>query len=312
MISVSPALVEILRCPETGDALHLSDDGQSLISAGGFRYVISEGVPILLSKVWTPFDFTESEKMEASGFLSKAIRNIGKMLPPLDANIGMSKALDTFFAAASDGGHCLVIGAGDNPGTNERIKQRFPRVTITDIVKGPGVDIVCDGHALPLIDDCVDAVVVVAVLEHVLSPEQVVAQITRVLKDDGVVYADTAFVQQVQMGRCDFTRFTDLGHRWLFRSYEEISRANAGGPGAGLAWAITYFFLSFCGNRRSVRLAVRAVLRLLFFWIHYFDYLLQDQPASRDAASGVIFVGRNKKTPLISPRDLVGQYRGGY
>jgi SAM-dependent methyltransferase len=312
MNSVSPALIEILRCPETGGALHLSDDGQSLISAGGLRYRLSEGVPVLLSKEWTPFDFTESGKMESSGFLSKTIRNIGKVLPPLDVNIGMSKALDAFFDAARDGGHCLVIGAGDNPGTNVRIRQRFSRVTITDIVRGPGVDIVCDGHALPLVDDCVDAVVVVAVLEHVLSPELVVAQITRVLKDGGVVYADTAFVQQVHMGRFDFTRFTDLGHRWLFRSYEEIIRANAGGPGAGLAWAITYFFLSFCGKQQSVRLAVRALLRVLFFWIHYFDYLLQRLPASRDAASGVIFVGRNRKRPLISPRDLIGQYRGGY
>jgi hypothetical protein len=146
----------------------------------------------------------------------------------------------------------------------------------------------------------------------VLSPEQVVGQITRVLKNGGVVYADTAFVQQVHMGRFDFTRFTDLGHRWLFRNYEEIIRSNAGGPGAGLAWAISYFFLSFIGNRKYARLFVRAVFRLLFFWVHYFDYFLQNRSASRDAASGVIFVGLNRKRPLISPRELIGQYRGGY
>lgn len=292
--------------------MRLSPDGQTLSTADGRQYRVLDGVPILLSEQWTPFDFVESDKLEASGFLSKAVRNVGKLLPPLDANIGMKSGLEAFFATAPDAGHCLVIGAGDNPGTNRKIRERFSTVTITDIVKGPGVNIVCDGHALPLVDDCVDAVVVVAVLEHVLSPETVVGQITRVLREGGVIYADTAFMQQVHMGRFDFGRFTDLGHRWLFRSYDEILRSNAGGPGAGLAWAITYFFLGFCGQRQSLRLAVRALARLLFFWIHYFDYLLQSRPASRDAASGVIFVGRNRKHPIISPRDLIRQYRGGY
>ncbi len=312
MTIIMPTLLDILRCPETGERLQLSADGQALTTQSGRKYRVSGGVPVLLSEEWTPFDFVESDKLEASGFLSKAVRNVGKMLPPLDANIGMKKGMDAFFAAAPKGGHCLVIGAGDNPGINKRIRERFEQVTITDIVKGPGVDIVCDGHALPLADDCVDAVVVVAVLEHVLSPEKVVGEITRVLREGGVVYADTAFMQQVHMGRFDFTRFTDLGHRWLFRSYDEILRSNAGGPGAGLAWAITYFFLGFCGRRQSLRLVVRAVLRLLFFWIHFFDYLLQPLPASRDAACGVIFVGRNRKKPVITPRALIRQYRGGY
>lgn len=292
--------------------MQLSQDGGTLLTAEGRQYRVLDGVPILLSEQWTPFDFVESDKLEASGFLSKAIRNVGKLLPPLDANVGMKKGLKAFFAAAPDGGHCLVIGAGDNPGINHRIRERFSTVTITDIVKGPGVDIVCDGHALPLTNDSVDAVVVIAVLEHVLSPETVVGQITRVLREGGVIYADTAFMQQVHMGRFDFGRFTDLGHRWLFRSYDEILRSNAGGPGAGLAWAISYFFLSFCGNRQSLRLAVRALLRLLFFWIHYFDYFLQSNPASRDATSGVIFVGRNRKRQVISSRELIRQYRGGY
>jgi hypothetical protein len=119
-------------------------------------------------------------------------------------------------------------------------------------------------------------------------------------------------MQQIHMGRFDFSRFTDLGHRWLFRNYQEILRSNAGGPGAGLAWAITYFFLSFCGKRQTLRLVVRALVRLIFFWIHYFDYFMQSRPASRDAASGVIFVGRNCKRPVITPRELIREYQGGF
>jgi SAM-dependent methyltransferase len=267
---------------------------------------------VLLSETWTPFDFVESENLESAGFKSRLIRRLGKMLPPLDANIGIHTALESLFAASPKSGHCLVIGAGDNPGIDEQIVGHFQRVTISDIVKGPNVHVICDGHELPFADDSFDAVVAIAVLEHVLSPEQVVNQITRVLKEGGSVYADTAFMQQIHMGRFDFSRFTDLGHRWLFRNYQEILRSNAGGPGATLAWAITYFFLSFCGSRQTLRLFVRAAVRLLFFWIHYFDYFLQSRLASRDSASGVIFVGRNCKRPVVTPRELINQYRGGF
>ncbi len=44
-------------------------------------------------------------------------------------------------------------------------------------------------------------------------------EIHRVLKDDGIVYADTPFMQQVHEGAYDFTRFTLSGHRWLFKNF---------------------------------------------------------------------------------------------
>ena len=55
-----------------------------------------------------------------------------------------------------------------------------------------------------------------------------------VYKDDGLVYADTPFMQQVHMGRYDFTRFTYLGHRRLFRKFEEIDSGAVSGPAMAL------------------------------------------------------------------------------
>jgi 2-polyprenyl-3-methyl-5-hydroxy-6-metoxy-1,4-benzoquinol methylase len=43
-------------------------------------------------------------------------------------------------------------------------------------------------------DGTCDAVVVQAVLEHVLQPDVVVAEIHRVLRPDGLVYAETPFM----------------------------------------------------------------------------------------------------------------------
>jgi len=61
-------------------------------------------------------------------------------------------------------------------------------------------------------------------LEHVRDLWQVVAEIHRVLKDDGLVYAETPFMQQVHEGPYDFTRFTESGHRYLSASSSSSTR----------------------------------------------------------------------------------------
>ena len=63
-----------------------------------------------------------------------------------------------------------------------------------------------------------DAVVIQAVLEHVLDPDQVVREIHRVLRPGGLIYAETPFLQQVHAGPYDFTRYTASGRRAVFRS----------------------------------------------------------------------------------------------
>jgi len=52
-----------------------------------------------------------------------------------------------------------------------------------------------------------DAVWIQAVLEHVLDPVRVVAEIHRVLRPGGLVYSEIPFMQEVHEGAYDFTRF---------------------------------------------------------------------------------------------------------
>ena len=64
-----------------------------------------------------------------------------------------------------------------------------------------------------------------------VEPEKVVAEIYRVLKENGIVYAETPFMQQVHEGAYDFTRYTVLGHRYLFRQFHALSiGGNKGSP----------------------------------------------------------------------------------
>jgi hypothetical protein len=129
-----------------------------------------------------------------------------------------------------------------------------------------------------------------------------------VLKKRGLVYAETPFMQQVHMGRYDFTRFTHSGHRRLFRRFGEIASGPVGGPGMALAWSYQYFLLSFTTSR-PLRGLIRAFSSVTSFFLTYFDYYLIDKTAAVDAASGCYFMGR-KEGQMLSDRDLIRYYKG--
>ena len=120
-----------------------------------------------------------------------------------------------------------------------------------------------------------------------------------------MVYADTPFMQQVHEGAYDFTRFTDSGHRYLFRDFERIDSGLVAGAGTALLWSIRYFVRALTRSPRFGEL-----VGLCFFWLEHLDPIL-DYRYSLDAASSVFFVGRKAAAP-ISPPEAVDYYRGGH
>jgi hypothetical protein len=126
--------------------------------------------------------------------------------------------------------------------------------------------------------------------------------------DGGLVYAEDPFIQQVWGGRFDFHRWTHVGHRRLFRHFDEIASGVVDGPGTALAWSWHYFLLSFARSRRT-RKVLQVAGRLSGFWLKYLDAFLCQRPGAYDAASGVYFLGR-KSDRVVSDRELVAGYRG--
>ena len=178
----------------------------------------------------------------------------------------------------------------------------------TDVVLGPASELLCDAHSLPFANNSFDCVIIQAVLEHVLDPYRCAAELYRVLKDGGLVYAETPFMQQVHLGRYDFTRFTHLGHRRLFRRFEEVESGATCGPGTALAWSYRYFLSCFSENK-WLNWSLVAFARLTSFHLKYFDRLLIAKRGAYDAASAYYFMGR--KSPVtLSDRELVKQYKG--
>ena len=197
-----------------------------------------------------------------------------------------------------------IVGAGMEPLLSD---DRIEFVE-SDIAFGPRTALICDAHDIPFAPQSFDGVVIQAVLCYLLDPFRCVEEIHRVLKPEGLVYAETPFMQQVSGGKIDFMRFTHLGHRRLFRTFAEVSSGPVCGPGMALAWAYKYFLLSFAVSG-TMRSALGAFADLTSFWLTYLDYYLIERPCAVDAASGFFFLGKKALDPLPD-RELVTLYRG--
>jgi SAM-dependent methyltransferase len=177
------------------------------------------------------------------------------------------------------------------------------RVLGFDIYCSPLTQFVADAHQIPLAAESVDAVVVQAVLEHVLDPGRVVGEIERVLRPAGLVYAETPFLQQVHAGPYDFVRYTSSGHRYLFRAFDEISSGSVAGPGTQLLWSVDHLVRGLLRSQVAGKLA-----RGFFFWLRYLDRVVPTEFAM-DSASAYYFLGRRSDHEL-TPHEIVAYYRG--
>lgn len=300
---------ELLRNPgQPRKRLSLVSEGANLqcVSADGEKFLVVAGQPVLI-------DFTESLcRKEWFATARKNVSVIGGR-PNLARTIkgtltGSRRTSRESILRFKDllpmRPVVLMVGAGTmGAGCEALYENQDVRQIAFDIYPSNLTQLVADAHQIPLADNSVDGVIIQAVLEHVLEPAAVVAEIYRVLKPGGIVYSETPFMQQIHEGAYDFTRFTELGHRWLLRQFEEIDRGVVGGPGLSLYWSGRYFCRAVLGRRR---LADAISFPLIAFSI--FDrFLSLDHKI--EGANGVRFLGRKVERAL--PREtLISCYLG--
>lgn len=117
-----------------------------------------------------------------------------------------------------------------NAWLNDHIKKS--NYKILDKVADYKPDIVGDIHNLPLPDSSVDAVICIAVLEHVEEPQKAVREIYRVLKPGGYCYLCVPFLyyyHPCENYYQDFYRFTYDGVKYLTRDFKTVEVANIRG-----------------------------------------------------------------------------------
>lgn len=196
-----------------------------------------------------------------------------------------NKSLKRIIRELSSEAKILDLGSGT--------RRRAPNVINLEIEATPTVDIVADGHNLPFENNTFDAVFSEAVLEHVHNPQQVVAEIHRVLKSDGYVCAAVPFLQGYHASPHDYHRWTTTGFAALFSQFDEIESGACAGPTAAIHWIFREYVGLVCSFGS---LLVAKVISLLVGWLTFplvwFDSLLMLNRHSHILASAVYFVGR--------------------
>ena len=269
-------------------------------------FICINGKPVLIDfsqsiikEEW--FQQTE-ENISVIGKRDDFLRKIKNLITGSSNNT--SKSIDIFKKNLSKDSIVLLIGSGSvGSGLKNLYNDKSLNLIACDIYPNNKIQFIADGHNIPLKDASVDGVIIQAVLEHVLDPKIVAAEIFRVLRNDGVVYAETPFLQESHEEPYDFTRFTELGHRWLFKNFEQIHRKVNGGPGLTLYWSIRSMLRAIIPNKYVTNL-----LSLPFIFLSLIDCIIPENRKIK-GANGFIFIGK-KSNRTISENEIVNHYIG--
>lgn len=131
---------------------------------------------------------------------------------------------------------------------------------ILDPVPDYNPDIIGDIHNLPLENESVDAIICIAVLEHIENPFQAFDEMFRVLKKDGYcfIYVPFIYYYHAQPGYYgDFWRYTEDGVRHLSRNFTSIEIQS-------IRWPLeTWVYLSPFGRIKFLNTLARKIDVLL-------------------------------------------------
>jgi glycosyltransferase involved in cell wall biosynthesis len=199
------AILPLLRCPDSGSRLRLSDDRKALVSEDGQCWPLVAGRPNLFE-----------------GLMPHINRDthVSNLLP--------DKARALTLACS---GPVLHLSAGGST-------ERFPNVVEAEAAVFRNTDVLADAHHLPFVDGCFDAVIAMNAFEHYSSPERAAQEILRVLAPGGRVLIRTAFLQPEHEAPWHFYNCTRFGLQNWFRDFEteELHVSENFHPGHSLAW----------------------------------------------------------------------------
>ena len=226
--AVADAVSELLACPACG--ADLDGDGAGLSCRGGeeHRYAVTDGAPVLL---------TERDELGARYLESyEAVAREDLATPPGSPGRAGSRSLeldrrDRHDALVAFIGHrrarrLLDIGTGmgeylDRLDAEHRVALDLALPYLGAGGERPGLTRVCaDAQQLPFKPDSFDVVVLSDVLEHVLDPHAVAAEVLRVCTPDARIFVHVPWKEDLSIYAEVAPEFAHL------RSFNSYSFAN--------------------------------------------------------------------------------------
>jgi len=176
--------------------------------------------------------------------------NVGSNIVATDkvsANPYTPDALALIDRVTRRGGWVLDNGAGSRD-------RRRANVVNLEIVDYPSTDILAVGESLPFSDASFDAVLSLAVLEHVRDPMACAREILRVLKPGGEILADVPLLQPVHGYPSHYYNMTQQGLAALFGDGAETLACAVpphGHPIFGVQWLLQSYLQNLTGETRA-------------------------------------------------------------
>lgn len=199
---------------------------------------------------------------------------------------GLSKQKKMIRQAYLDNSKAVIINLGSG------VSNISSKVSNVDIYPYTNVDMTCDINSLPFKNDSVDMVFSIAVLEHVPCPEQVVAEILRILKPGGTVYCLFPFMQGFHAAPYDFSRRSEAGLHLLFKDFKTIELSCAGGPTSGFLWVFQeWLAILFSFGVVPIYRLIYFIMMFLLWPIKFLDLVLIKHPQAKNISSSFVFVG---------------------
>lgn len=183
---------------------------------------------------------------------------------------------------------CLSVGGGPT--------VVHPRLVNLNLSPFANVHVVGTAYELPFPDNSVGAAYCEAVLEHLEYPDTAVAEMLRVLKPGGQVFAVTPLLQPYHGHPDHFQNFTLHGHVRLFERAGFVVLAS--GPCNGPAFAILDLVANFAREYLPTRVLSRSasyVVRLFGAPWTLADRVLLSKPSAHRLASTTFVHGAKRQ-----------------
>ncbi|MBO6989149.1 MAG: class I SAM-dependent methyltransferase [Prochlorococcus marinus XMU1422] len=200
-----------------------------------------------------------------------------------------------------------TIGEGASEFYNWCEKNEIEIISL-DVYFSENINVVADAHYLPFPNNYFDLVIMQSVIQYFLLPDIVINEVFNVLKKNGIIYAETPFLQPVNEGAYDFYRYTHSGHRILFNKFEELSSGFLKGAFSSSLLIFSYAISALFKNK-----IIGVLIRILFTrFFTLFDYLI-DKKFNFDTAFGCFFIGikRDKSILKFKINQVTDYYKGG-
>jgi len=284
------AFRSILFCPKCLSGLTNKDDGLMCSNCNSNYYIYDGKYFIVCEEVYLRYQ--KEAKIGFTNSLKGILRRFPNfyyffffLLTPITP-FGFT-ARKSLRSIPRNSGLIVNIGSG-----TKRIRSD---VLNLDILPLPNVDIVAEATKLPFRDNSLDMVISEATLEHLPEPQKAIAEIRRVLKPGGLVYATAPFLYPFHESPNDYFRWTKEGLIKEFADFSPIKIGIWSGPtSAVISFLMHYFAIIFSFGWSKlyltlsymfmVVLAPLKILDLFFLLFHY----------SENISSVFYFLGKKK------------------